>query len=44
MDDGTRADGGQKLLRVFCEENERGMVGWLFEQLEKAVCSFFHEG
>ncbi len=41
---GAGANGGQKLLGIFSEQDERGVIGRLFEQLEQAVGCFFHEG
>ena len=44
MNDGAGADGGEKFLRVFGEEDEGGVVGRLFKDFEEAVGCLFHEG
>ena len=44
VEDGAGADGGQKLLRVLGEQDEREVFGRLFEDLEKAVGGLLHEG
>ena len=44
MHDGARTDGGQEFLRVFSEQDQRGVLGWLFEDLEQAVGRLFHKG
>ena len=44
VNDGAGADGGQQFLRVLCQQDERGVLGRLFKQLEQAVGRFFHEG
>ena len=43
MNDGAGADGGQQLLRILREQDERGVLGRLFENLEQRVGRFFHK-
>jgi len=44
MHDGAGADGGEQLLGVFGEEDERGVLRRLFKDFEQAVGGLFHEG
>ena len=43
MNHGAGTDGWQKLLRIFSQQDQRGVVGRLFEKLEQAVGGLFHE-
>ena len=44
MNDGAGAEGRQHFLRVFSEEDERGVLGRLFKDFEQAVGRLLHEG
>ena len=43
MNHGAGADGGQQLLGVFSEQDQRSVLGRLFENFEQAVGRLFHE-